>query len=105
MIRQGDGSSKIESCQELSIRRRKVVSTLDGPIWSKRSIAPPGHISSAQRARENGARVGMNVTAHPKKEENEKTKKGKRGAGEKKKQATDFKKAVCCPSAVVQGAA
>ena len=49
----------------------------------------------------------MNVTAHQEKEENEETKKGKRGAGEKKKkrkkQATDFKDAVCCPSAVVQG--
>ena len=49
----------------------------------------------------------MNVTAHQEKEENEETKKGKRGAGEKKKrkQATNFKNAVCCPSAVVQGAA
>ena len=49
----------------------------------------------------------MNVTAHQEKEENEETKKGKRGAGEKKKtkHATDFKEAVCCSSAVVQGAA
>ena len=47
----------------------------------------------------------MNITAHQEKEENEETKKGKRGAVEKRKQATDFKKAVCCPSAVVQGAA
>ena len=49
----------------------------------------------------------MNVTAHQQKEENEETKKGKRGAGKKnkRKQATDFKDAVCCPSAVVQGAA
>ena len=49
----------------------------------------------------------MNVTADQQKEENEETKKGKGGAGEKKKrkQATDFKEAVCCPSAVVQGAA
>ena len=51
----------------------------------------------------------MNVTAHQEKEENEETKKGKRGAGEmkekKRKQATDFKDAVCCPSAVVQRAA
>ena len=48
----------------------------------------------------------MNVTAHQQKEENEETKKGKRGAREKKKrkQATDFKEAVCCSSAVVQGA-
>ena len=47
----------------------------------------------------------MNVTAHQE-EENEETKKGKRGTGERKmrKQATDFKEAVCCPSAVVQGA-
>ena len=35
----GGGSSKSESCQELRIGIRKVVSTLDGPIWSKRSIA------------------------------------------------------------------
>ena len=46
----------------------------------------------------------MNVTAHQEKEE---TKKSKRKAGEKekRKQATDFKEAMCCSSAVVQGAA
>ena len=49
----------------------------------------------------------MNVTAHQEKEKNEKTKTGKRRAGEKrkKKQVTDFEEAVSCPSAVVQGAA
>ena len=49
----------------------------------------------------------MNVTAHQEKKKNEETKKGKSRAGEKKKwkQATDFEDAVCCPSAVVQGAA
>ena len=49
----------------------------------------------------------MNVTAHQEKKENEEAKKGKVGAGEKKKRkhATDFEDAVCCPSAVVQGAA
>ena len=41
----------------------------------------------------------MNVTAHQEKEKNEETKMGKR------RQATDLKKAVCCTSAVVQGAA
>ena len=48
----------------------------------------------------------MNVTSHQQKEENEDTKKGKRRAGEKekRKQATDFKEATCCPSAVVKGA-
>ena len=49
----------------------------------------------------------MNVTAHQEKEKNEETKTGKRRAEEerKRKQAIDFKKAVCCPSAVVQRAA
>ena len=49
----------------------------------------------------------MNVVAHQQKEENEETKKGKKMAGKmkKRKQASDFKEAVCCPSAVVQGAA
>ena len=48
----------------------------------------------------------MNVTAHQEKKKKE-TKTGKRGSGEnrKRKQATDFKEAVCCPSAVLQGAA
>ena len=49
----------------------------------------------------------MNNTAHQEKEKNEETKKGKSRAGEKRKrkQVTDFVDAVCCPSAVVQGAA
>ena len=44
----------------------------------------------------------MNVAAH--KEKNKETKTGKRKAVEKRKrkQATDFKEDVCCPSAVVQ---
>ena len=46
----------------------------------------------------------MNVIAHQEKKKNEET-KGKRGAGEKRKQATDLEDVVCCPSAVVQGAA
>ena len=48
----------------------------------------------------------MNITAHQEKEKNEKTKKDRRRAGEKKKgkQATDFKEAVSCSSAVAQGA-
>ena len=90
------------------------MSILDGPIWSKCSIAltcpARSHFQCTQRedrARKNGARVGMNVAAHQEKEENQETKKGKSEAGEKKKrkQPTDFKEAVCCPSAVVQGAA
>ena len=45
----------------------------------------------------------MNVTAHQEKEENKETKTGKREAGEdiKGKQATDFKEAVGCSTAVV----
>ena len=46
-------------------------------------LAPPGHISSAHRARKDGARVRMNVIAHQ--EKNEETKEGKSKAGEKKK--------------------
>ena len=65
-------------------------------------LALPGHISSAHRARKDGARVGMNVTTHQE-EENEETKKGRRK--NKRKQATDSEEAVCCPSAIVQGAA
>ena len=66
-------------------------------------LAPPGHISSAHRARKDEAKVGMNVTTHQEK----KMKMGKRRAGEKRKrkEVTDFKEAVCCPSAVVQGTA
>ena len=49
----------------------------------------------------------MNVTTHQEKKKNKETKTGKRRAGKKRKrkQAIDFKEAVCCPSAVVQGAA
>ena len=44
----------------------------------------------------------MNVTTHQEKEKNEE-KTGKRRA-EERRQANDFKEAVRCPSAVVQGA-
>ena len=49
----------------------------------------------------------MNVTAHQEKEKNGETKKSKRRAEEEKRRKweTDFEKAVCCPTAVVQGAA
>ena len=84
------------------------MSTLDGPIWSRCSIAltcPARSHSSAHRARNDGARVGMNVTVHHKKK-NKETKTSKRRAGKKRKrkQSTDFKEAVCCPSAIVQRA-
>ena len=48
----------------------------------------------------------MNVTTHQE-EENDETKKGKSRTGEKKKrkQATGYEESVCCPTAVVQGAA
>ena len=65
-------------------------------------LAPTGQ---AHRAGKDGARVGMNVTAHQEKEKNEETKMGKRKAGKERRQATEFKEAVCCPSAVVLGAA
>ena len=86
------------------------MSTLDGPIWSRYSIAltcpARSHFQRTLR-KEKWARAGMNVTAHQEKEKNEETRTEKRRAGEKKKrkQATDFEEAVCCPSAVVFGAA
>ena len=47
----------------------------------------------------------MNVAAHQEKEKNEERETGKRNAGEGRRQATDFKEAVSCPSLVIQGAA
>ena len=44
----------------------------------------------------------MNAAAQQDKEKDERTKTGKRKAGEEKRQVTDFKEAVCCSSAVVQ---
>ena len=86
------------------------MSILDGPIWSRCSIAltcPARSHFQRTQSKERWARVGMNVTAHQEKKKNEETKKGKSRAGEKRKrkQATEFKEAVCCPSTVIQGAA
>ena len=79
------------------------MSTLDGSIWSRCSIALtcPGrsHFQRTQ-SRERRTGVGINVTAYQEKK-NEETKTGRR----KRKQVTGFKEAVCCPSAVVQGVA
>ena len=49
----------------------------------------------------------MNFTVYQEKKKNEEMKTGKRRVGErrKRKQVTDFEEAVCCPFAVVQGAA
>ena len=47
----------------------------------------------------------MSVAAHQQLEKNEETKTGKREAREGRRQATNFKEAMCCPSAVVQGTA
>ena len=77
------------------------MSTLDGPIWSKRSIALTCPARSHFQCTQSKEKWGHG-TAH---QENEETKKGKRAAGEKRKQATNLKEAVCCPSAAVQGAA
>ena len=63
----------------------------------------PGHIASAHRTGEDGARVRMNVSARQDKEKIEKAGKGE--AVEERKQSTDFKEAAFCPSAVVQRAA
>ena len=86
------------------------MSTLDGPTWSRCSIAltcPARSHFQHTLSKEDRVRVGVNVAAHQEKEKNEETKMGKRRAKEerKRKQATDYEEAVCCPSAVIQGAA
>ena len=47
----------------------------------------------------------MNVTAYQQKKKNEETKTGMKKAEERKRQSTNFRKTVCCPTAVVQGVA
>ena len=68
------------------------MSTLDGPIWNRCSIAltcPARAHFQRTLSKERWARMVKNVTVHQKKEKNEETKKGER------RQATDFKEAVC----------
>ena len=84
------------------------MSTLDGPIWSRYSIAltclARSHFQRTL-SKERWSQSGMNHTAYQEKEKNVETRTGKRRGGEERKQTADFKEAVCCPSAVVQGAA
>ena len=99
------GSCKSESCQELQTWRGKVVSTLDGPIWSRCTIAltcpARSHFQHTQ-SRERWDQ-GWNERYY--------SLRGEEGGDEegqekkKRKQATDFEEAVCCPSVVVEGAA
>ena len=84
------------------------MSTLDGPIRSKYSIAltyPARPHFQLTLRRKDRANAMMNVTAHQEKKKNDETKTGMKKAGERRRQLTDFGKAVCCHSAVVQGAA
>ena len=56
------------------------MSILDGSIWSKCSIeltCPNRSHFQRTQSKEDGAKVGMNVTAHQEKK-NEETKKGRR---------------------------
>ena len=79
------------------------MSTLDGPIWSKYSIAltyPTRSHFQRSLSKDGWSRVGMNVTAHEEKNKNEETKTGMKKAGEGRRQATNFREAVC-PSVVV----
>ena len=63
------------------------MSTLEGLIWSKCSIAltcpAKSHFQRTQ-SRKKGARVGMNVIAHQVKKKNKETKTGTRRAEEKR---------------------
>ena len=103
----GGGNSKNESCRVLNLERE----SHEHLRWThleqvqhctdlSRQVTFSAHTGQGKQ----GASVGMNVTTHQE-EKNEETDTGKRKAGEERRQATAFKKAVCCPSAVVQGAA
>ena len=57
------------------------MSSLDDPFGAGAALhglASPGHIFSAHRARKDGARVGMNDTAHQEKKNKEEQEKRKR---------------------------
>ena len=84
------------------------MSTLDGPIWSRCSIALTGparsHFKRIQSRERWSQSLGERYCSSREGKIKE-TKKGKRRAGEKRKHATNFKDAECCPSAVVHGTA
>ena len=77
----------------------KVVSTLDGSIWSRYSIALTCPARSHFQRILSKERGGQGW--------DERYRSSREGGDEegKRKQATDFEEAVCCPTAVVQGAA
>ena len=90
------GSSKSESYQELRIWIGKVVNTLDGPIWSRCSIAltypARSHFQRTLSKERWSPRVGVNVIAHQEDEKKEEKKTCKRRAlkDKKRKQATNY---------------
>ena len=76
--------------------------------WSRYSIAltyPARSHFQRTLSKEDGSRAGMNVSAYQEKKKTEETKTGMKKAEEGRRHGTDFKKAVRCPSAVVQEAA
>ena len=83
------------------------MSTLNGPVWSRCSIAPTNpfrlHFPAHTEQEKLEARIRMNVAAHQEKEKNEST--SKREAGEERKQATNFNQSAWCSFAVIQGIA
>ena len=73
------------------------MSTLDGPIWSRCSIALTWPAWSHFQCTQSRERLGQGW--------DERWKNVRAGEKKKRKQTTDFKEAGCCPTAVVQGAA
>ena len=62
------------------------MSTLDGPIWSRCSIAltcPARSYFQRTQSRERWTKAGMNVTAHQEKKKKKETKTGKKRAGKR----------------------
>ena len=81
------------------------MNTLDGPVWSKYSIAltcPARSHFQRTLNKKDKTRIRMNVAAYQVKENNEETKTGKKKA-EERRPAINFDEAACCPSAAIQG--
>ena len=74
------------------------MSTLDGPIWSRCSIALTCPAMSHFQRTLIKERWGRGWD-----ERYRSSRKADEEGQEKRKQATNFKKAVCCPTEIVQG--
>ena len=74
------------------------------PFRASTTLKPltlPGHISSTHCARKDESRVEMNVSVYQEKKKKEEMKTSMNKVEEGKRQATNFREAAYCPSAIV----